>query len=225
MSALLEIRNLFAGYSPSSNILQGISFSLNKGETVGVIGLNGSGKSTLAKALMGQIPYRVGEILFKGSSLMGAPTSALRKMGIAYMRQGGAVFGNLSVEANLWLAARTSTLRSKKSLPPLLKEKSKLQASRLSGGERQLLALYMALASDPELLILDEPGAGLSPAAFGQMYSQLRDMTVEKKITTLLIEQNVARAVELSSRIALVSNGKITTLPADFEIIKNAYFL
>ena len=225
MSALLEIRNLFAGYSISSSILQGINLSMDKGEVVGVIGLNGSGKSTLARALMGQIPYRKGDILYKGVSLMDVPTSALRKMGIAYMRQGGAVFGNLSVASNLYLATDSGAMRSSISLPPSLKDKSRLLASRLSGGERQLLALYMTLASDPELLILDEPGAGLSPAASEQMYSHLRDMTAEKKITTLLIEQNVARAVELSSRIVLVSNSNITSLPADFEKIKNTYFI
>lgn len=220
MSALLEIHDLKAGYIRNVDVLQGIDLSVDSGETIGIIGLNGSGKSSLAKAIVGRIPFRSGKILFNGASLMNVRPDRLTAMGISYMRQGGGVFGNLTVEENLYLASRDIQY-----LPPFFSAKKKMQADRLSGGERQMLAFSIALASNPKLLILDEPGAGLSPSAADEIYETMNRLIKERELTVLLIEQNVARAVSLSSRVAWVEDGRLTLVPADFELIKNKYFL
>lgn len=220
MSALLDIKGLKAGYFPEVDVLQGIDLSVNFGETIGILGLNGSGKSSIAKAIVGQIPFRAGTISFMGKSLMNVRTDRLRAMGISYMRQEGGVFGNLTVEENLYLASRDVLY-----LPSFYPAKKKMQADRLSGGERQLLAFSMALTSNTKLLILDEPSAGLSPSAADEVYQTMERIIRKQALTVLLIEQNVARAVSLSSRVAWVSDGGLTMEPADFEYLKNKYFL
>ena len=220
MNALLDIKELKAGYIPKVEVLRGIDLSVNTGEIIGIIGLNGSGKSSLAKAIVGQIPFRTGSISFNGQSLMNVRADRLKAMGISYMRQGGDVFGNLTVEENLYLASSDTPYR-----PPFYSAKRKMQADRLSGGERQLLAFSMALASNTKLLILDEPSAGLSPSAVDEVYETMSRLIRERALTVLLIEQNIARAVSLSSRVAWVSDGRLTLEPADFEYIKNKYFV
>jgi ABC-type branched-subunit amino acid transport system ATPase component len=220
MSALLDIKGLKAGYIPKVEVLRGIDLSVSSGEIIGIIGLNGSGKSSLAKAIVGQIPFRTGSISFNGQSLMNVRADRLRAMGISYMRQGGDVFGNLTVEENLYLASSDIPYR-----PPFYSAKRKMQADRLSGGERQLLAFSMALASNTKLLILDEPSAGLSPSSVDEVYETMSRLIRERALTVLLIEQNIARAVSLSSRVAWVSDGRLTLEPADFEYIKNKYFV
>jgi ABC-type branched-subunit amino acid transport system ATPase component len=220
MSALLDIRGLKAGYIPEVDVLQGIDLSVNSGETIGILGLNGSGKSSIAKAIAGQIPFRTGSILFNGDSLMTVRPDRLRAMGISYMRQEGGVFGNLTVEENLYLASRDVQY-----LPSFFAAKKKMQADRLSGGERQLLAFSMALSSNTKLLILDEPSAGLSPSAADEIYETMKRIIRERALTVLLIEQNVARAVSLSTRVAWVADGRLAIEPADFEYLKNKYFV
>ncbi len=221
---MLEVKDLKAGYSRDVNILEDIGFTIGPGEVLGVIGLNGSGKSTLAKALVGRIPFRSGSITYGGISLMGVPESGLAGMGIAYMRQGGSVFGTLSVEENLTLAAGKRDIRSIYT-PSFFPDKRKVRADRLSGGERHILALSMALASNPTLLILDEPCAGLSPSVSEAVYVLLEKMIRDRSLSVLLIDHNVARLVALSSRIALLSEGRLSLLPADMNTVKNSYSL
>lgn len=224
MSALLEIKNLKAGYSWDTPVLKDVDLSIESGEVLGVIGTNGSGKSTLAKTLVGRVPFRSGSITFDGVSLIDEPESRLSKMGISYMEQGGVVFGSLSVEENLKLAAGKQKIHSI-CTPSYYQEKRRMRADFLSGGERHMLALSMALASNPKLLILDEPCAGLSPNASETFYRLLKQLMTTRSLAILLIEHNVARAVALSSRIALVTEGRINLLPADMETIKHLYIL
>ena len=227
MSTLLEIKGLYGGYEKGVNILQGIDLTVEQGEAVGIIGLNGSGKSTLGKAIMNLLPYRRGTILFDGQHIENKTTHELAQMGVAMMHQGETVFNNLSVWENLQLATGNSQhptlcssegcLLSKNSqlsevIPLLRKSKNELantKADKLSGGQRHELALAMALVRQPHLLILDEPSAGLSPIAVERMYIMLEKTRELFGVTILLIEQNIAHAVDFCNGCVILNQGRM----------------
>ena len=217
MMQVLEIHNLRGGYIPELDILQDIHLNLNEGEVVGVIGLNGSGKSTLGKAIMNMIPRREGEIRFCGQSITSLATHELATHGIAIMQQGGQVFNTMSVWENLQLAFgdvqdKEYIAQLKEIVPLLARPKKELQhtmADKLSGGQRHQLALAMTLARRPKLAILDEPSAGLSPKAVDEMYAILQQVRERLGVTILLIEQNIAKAIDFCDRSILLSQGTI----------------
>lgn len=234
MTTILSIKELTGGYLPGVNILQGINLDLQQGEAVGIIGLNGSGKSTLGKAIMNMLPFRQGEIIYEGKSITSLLTSELAHHGISIMQQGGQVFQTLSVWDNLQLAfgkhcdtAYTATL---KSLIPLVGMPEKLlrskMADKLSGGQRHQLALAMALARHPRLLILDEPSAGLSPKAVEEMYEILEAIRSKMNIAIILIEQNVNKAILFCNYCFLLGQGKITNkfLEKDIKTVEIVMF-
>jgi len=214
MSALLTIKDLWGGYKEGVDILRGIDLSVEEGQAVGIIGLNGSGKSTLGKAIMNMIPIRRGDITFAGESVMSLSTHELAQKGLSIMQQGGRVFPNLSVWENLELAFNTGMgegfdqLRA--IIPMLQRPKKELQrqmADKLSGGQKHQLALAMTLATRPRLVILDEPSAGLSPRAVEEMYGILKSIRDQLPLSVLLIEQNIARAVEYCDKVMLLRQG------------------
>lgn len=217
MTTILSIKGLTGGYLPGVDILQGIHLDLQQGEAVGIIGLNGSGKSTLGKAIMNMIPFRQGEILYEGKSITSLPTSELAHQGISIMQQGGQVFQTLSVWDNLQLAfgkhCDTTYVATLKTLIPLIGMPEKLlrskMADKLSGGQRHQLALAMALARHPRLLILDEPSAGLAPKAVEEMYEILEKARYQLNMTILTIEQNIDKALNFSKRCLLLGQGQI----------------
>lgn len=216
MKELLNIKGLWGGYKEGVDILRGINFSIGEGESVGVIGLNGSGKSTFGKAIMNMIPIRWGEIHFNGEDITTLPTSDISLRGIAIMQQGGQIFQTLSVWDNIQLALSNHSGISFKDLQPIIpilsspkRELQRQMADKLSGGQKHQLALAMALATNPRLLILDEPSAGLSPKSVIEMYSILEEARRQFGVTIILIEQNIARAVEFCDRTHLLSQGEI----------------
>lgn len=217
MTTILSIKGLTGGYLPGVDILQGIHLDLQQGEAVGIIGLNGSGKSTLGKAIMNMIPFRQGEILYEGKSITSLPTSELAHQGISIMQQGGQVFQTLSVWDNLQLAfgkhCDTTYVATLKTLIPLIGMPEKLlrskMADKLSGGQRHQLALAMALARRPRLLILDEPSAGLSPKAVEEMYEILEKARYQLNMTILTIEQNIDKSINYCDYCLLLEQGKI----------------
>lgn len=217
MMQVLEIHNLRGGYIPELDILQDIHLNLNEGEVVGVIGLNGSGKSTLGKAIMNMIPRREGEIKYCGYPIMHLDTHQLAQQGIAIMQQGGQVFGTMSVWENLQLAFGDKKNDEyvavlKEILPLLARPKKELQhtmADKLSGGQRHQLALAMTLARQPKLAILDEPSAGLSPKSVEVMYQILQQVRARLGVTMVLIEQNIAKAIDFCDRSILLAQGTI----------------
>ena len=214
---VLEIHNVRGGYIPELDILQGIDLVLNEGDVVGVLGLNGSGKSTLGKAIMNMIPRREGEIRFCGKSITSLTTHELAMQGIAIMQQGGQVFNTMSVWENLQLAfgdkKNDEYVAILKEILPLLsrpkKELQRTMADKLSGGQRHQLALAMTLARQPKLAILDEPSAGLSPKSVEEMYKILQLVRERLGVTILLIEQNIAKAIDFCDRSILLSQGTI----------------
>lgn len=210
MSEILKINNLRGGYQEGVDILRGISLEVQQGEAVGIIGLNGSGKSTFGKAIMNMIPFRKGEIIFEGEDITSLTTSQLSHRGISIMQQGGKVFENLSVWENLQLASR-GDISPLIDIIPLLqypkKELHHLMADKLSGGQKHQLSLAMILAASPRLVILDEPSAGLSPKAVKEMYQMLCSVRAKLNVTVILIEQNIAMAVNFCRYLYLLELG------------------
>ena len=236
MSEILKINNLWGGYKEGVDILRGISMEVQQGEAVGIIGLNGSGKSTFGKAIMNMIPFRKGEIFFEGEDITSLTTSHLAHRGISIMQQGGKVFPNLSVWDNLQLAAQGinsqfSILNSQLvEIIPLLQQPKKnlqnLMADKLSGGQKHQLSLAMTLATNPSLVILDEPSAGLSPKAVEEMYEILQTIRELLGVTVILIEQNISRALGSCDKSLLMEMGGVSSEieSSDFNKIEELLF-
>ena len=194
MTALLEVRDLSAGYG-DHEILRGLSLRLEAGELVAVIGPNGAGKTTLLKALAGLVPPRAGRIALQGADITGAGTRRIVESGLCYVPQEANVFPSLSVWENLtigaWTAGRSLAERAGAvvRLFPILAERRRAQAGTLSGGERQMLAMGMALMVEPRVLLLDEPSAGLAPALQRLVFDRIREINA-RGLGILLVEQN-----------------------------------
>lgn len=231
MSEILKINDLWGGYKADVDILRGVSMEVRQGEAIGIIGLNGSGKSTLGKAIMNMIPFRKGEISFEGNDVSSLTTSQLSHCGISIMQQGGKVFQTLSVWDNLKLALpnQPNVLETLRSIIPMLqvpkKELQRMMADKLSGGQKHQLSLAMTLATNPHLVILDEPSAGLSPKAVVDMYQLLHAIRNVLGITIILIEQNIARAIDFCDRCMLMSQGLLTFEKINkFEVLEEIMF-
>jgi branched-chain amino acid transport system ATP-binding protein len=213
---ILRIERVFSGYG-GRKVLKGVSLGVKKGEVVAVIGKNGAGKSTLLKAIMGFLPVWEGDVFFAEQEITNNPPHYLKKKGIGYFVQGGRVFPHLTIKENLEVAGNGLTKDSLKNkisrmtrLLPLLKSRSlNGQAGSLSGGERHQLALGMVLMHNLDLLLLDEPSAGLSPANVDKTYEFLENIRSTLDLSMLLIEQKVTEAVKFSDRVCLLKNGKI----------------
>lgn len=228
MSEILKINDLWGGYKEGVDILRGISMEVQQGEAVGIIGLNGSGKSTFGKAIMNMIPIRRGQIIFEDDDITALSTSELSHRGISIMQQGGKVFRNLSVWDNLQLASQTknrqlSTVNSQLAeIIPLLqrprKELQHLMADKLSGGQKHQLSLAMTLATNPKLVILDEPSAGLSPITVEEMYQMLHVVKEKLGVSIILIEQNIAKAVENCHRYEILKTGSFSQFNMNNDI-------
>lgn len=225
MSEILKIDDLWGGYKEDVDILQGVSLEVQQGEAVGVIGLNGSGKSTLGKAIMNMIPFRRGVITFEGEDITKLSTSQLSHRGLSIMQQGGRVFKTISMWENLQLALykqpKETLDRLKEIIPMLQQSQRQLQhtmADKLSGGQKHQLSLAMTLATNPRLVILDEPSAGLSPKAVEEMYGMLQAVRYTFGVTIILIEQNIARAIRFCDRCAIMQTGQLNLLSGNRDI-------
>lgn len=230
MTDLLKVINLRGGYTADLDILNGIDLSISSGEMVGIIGLNGCGKSTLAKAIVNLIPRKSGAILYKGKDISSLKTWQVANEGVVLMQQGGVVFQNLSVLDNLKMAFRGNNMemfsRLRNMIPLLAKserELSKITADRLSGGQRHQLALALTLACNPDIAILDEPSAGLSPKAVKEIYSMLSVIRKELNLTALIVEQNINQAIEFCDRCIFLSEGTVIEqyCDSDKSVIRN----
>ena len=225
MSEILKIDDLWGGYKEDVGILQGVSLEVQQGEAVGIIGLNGSGKSTLGKAIMNMIPFRRGVITFEGEDITKLSTSQLSHRGLSIMQQGGRVFKTISMWENLQLALykqpKETLDRLKEIIPMLQQSQRQLQhtmADKLSGGQKHQLSLAMTLATNPRLVILDEPSAGLSPKAVEEMYGMLQAVRDTFGVTIILIEQNIARAIRFCDRCAIMQTGQLNPLSGNRDI-------
>ncbi len=213
MTNLLEVDNVYAGYIQDLPILQGINFRIEPGELVAVIGPNGAGKSTLAKAIFGLLTPSQGKIIFKGENIAGLKSDQIVRRGMCYVPQMSNTFPSLSVEENLEMGAfiRQGSLKSSKDqiylMFPRLAERRRQRAGTLSGGERQMLAMGRALMLDPDLLLLDEPSAALSPILVTSVFEQIKAINQAGK-AIVLVEQNAKKALMMAQRGYVLENGR-----------------
>jgi neutral amino acid transport system ATP-binding protein len=213
MTHLLEVKDVYAGYVQDLNILQGINFHIASGELVAVIGPNGAGKSTLAKTIFGLLAPNQGEVIFKGEAIAGLRPDQIVQRGLCYVPQVANVFANLTVEENLEMGAfiRQGSLKSPKNqiyaMFPRLAERRIQKAGTLSGGERQMLAMGRALMLDPDLLLLDEPSAALSPILVNSVFEQIKAINQTGK-AIILVEQNAKKALLMADRGYVLENGR-----------------
>lgn len=213
MTAALDIVDLEAGYEPGLPIVRGASLAVMPGEIVAILGPNGAGKSTLVKAAVGLVPISAGRVRLDGQDITRVPAHEMIRRGLAFVPQTDNVFANLTIAENLELAAallradRRSRLEPVYAMFPDLARQRTLRAGRLSGGQRQMLAVARALIANPRVLVLDEPSAGLSPKLVGQVLGQLRDVR-DSGVTVLLVEQNVKAALAVADRAAILVEGR-----------------
>ena len=210
---IIEVNGLASGYVKGLNILQGVDLILKEKEVVSIIGPNGAGKSTLLKAIMGLIPIFGGKIFLNGNELKEIKSFELIQKGIAYVPQVSNVFPSLTIEENLEMGLWTTKDKQNKffeeiySMFEILFQKRKERAGNLSGGQRQLLALGRALISKPEVLLLDEPSAGLSPKAIDEVFGYIENIN-QSGVSILLVEQNAKRALRFCNRGYVLDQGR-----------------
>jgi neutral amino acid transport system ATP-binding protein len=211
---VLEAHDVVAGYSPEADVLNGVDVRVFAGEIVTVVGPNGAGKSTLMKALFGLVRPRRGRIVLGGDDITGLKPHAITRRGMAYVPQLGNVFPTLSVEENLEMGAVGATGLDKRgriaamfALFPLLAERRGQTAGTLSGGERQMVAMARALVREPDVLLLDEPSAGLAPRFVDLVFEHVR-LVNETGVTILMVEQNARRALAMSHRGYVLDLGR-----------------
>ena len=209
---LIHVDNIRAGYVPGVDILNGCSLELRKGELIGIIGPNGAGKSTLLKALFGLLDVREGRVEYRGEDISHASAHELVDRGISYVPQRDNVFPALTVEENLEMGAflRPKTFRDRvdyvSDLFPRLAERLKQRAGSLSGGERQMLAMGRALMMDPDVILLDEPSAGLSPVLQDQVFVRTREIN-KAGVSVVMVEQNARRCLQICHRGYVLDQG------------------
>lgn len=216
--SLLRIENVYAAYG-KLEVLRGVSFSLKPGELVALIGPNGAGKSTLLKVISGFLFPSTGRIVFDNDDITPLSTHLRIRKGIGYCLQGGRVFPNLTVIENLKIASispgidqKTDNFEEIFSLFPILKSMLYKRAGLLSGGERQMLAIAVALVRRPRVLLLDEPSAGLSPKIVQEVLAKIHEIRVKLGMSILLVEQNVGQALKVTDRAVVLINGEVTLI-------------
>lgn len=209
--AIIEVNGLASGYVKGLNILQGVDLVLKEKEIVSIIGPNGAGKSTLLKAIMGIIPIFGGKIFLNGQELKEIKSYELVNQGIAYVPQVLNVFPSLTVQENLemgiWGKKQKNSIDDIYNMFEVLLERKKERAGNLSGGQRQLLALGRALISKPNVILLDEPSAGLSPLAIDEVFEHIKNVN-EAGVSILLVEQNAKRALKFCHRGYVLDQGR-----------------
>jgi ABC-type branched-subunit amino acid transport system ATPase component len=210
----LEARALVSGYAAEVNVLNGVDVVLGRGEIVTVVGPNGAGKSTLIKTIFGLLRPRAGRVLLHGEDIGGEKPHTITRKGMSYVPQLDNVFPSLTVEENLEMGAvaghglnRRERLDAMYSLFPRLAQRRRQPAGTMSGGERQMVAMARALMPEPDILLLDEPSAGLAPALVGVVFDKIGEINATG-VAILIVEQNARRALALSDRGYVLDLGR-----------------
>jgi branched-chain amino acid transport system ATP-binding protein len=214
LAALLSVESLVAGYEPGLPIVNGASVHAAQGEIVALLGPNGAGKSTLIKAVAGLVPLAAGRVLLDGKDLTYMPAHLRIREGLAFAPQTENIFASMSVDDNLRLAAglmpyarRAERVAAMYAVFPDLARQRALLAGRLSGGQRQMLAIARALLVEPKALMLDEPSAGLSPKLVEVVFAKLAEIRASG-VTIVLVEQNTRAALALADRAYVLVQGR-----------------
>ena len=224
---LLEVKDLEVSYGVI-RALKGISFKVDRGEIVSLIGANGAGKTTTLHTVTGLLHPVSGSVYYKGQDLTKIPSHKIVSMGLVHVPEGRRIFQNLSVYDNLLMGAYSQKDKAKIEenmklvfkLFPRLEERRKQMAGTLSGGEQQMLAMGRALLSDPEMVVLDEPSMGLSPLLVSEVFEIVKTFRENGK-TVLLVEQNAKKAMSISDRVYVLETGSIIKEGAASELIND----
>lgn len=232
--AMLEVKDLEVYYGMIQAI-KGISFEVNKGEVIALIGANGAGKTTTLHTITGLLSPKKGSVMFEGKDITKIPAHKIVSMGMAHVPEGRRVFADLSVYENLKLGAYTrkdkenlnKDLESIYERFPRLAERKNQSAGTLSGGEQQMLAMGRALMSKPSIILMDEPSMGLSPILVNEIFDIIESIS-KSGTTVLLVEQNAKKALSIADRAYVLETGKIVTSGKASELldddsIKKAY--
>lgn len=224
--AMLEVKDLQVYYGVIQ-ALKGVSFEVNQGEVIALIGANGAGKTTTLHTLTGLLPAKQGSIVFEGKDITKVPAHKIVEMGIAHVPEGRRVFSQLSVYENLKMGAYTR--KDKKEIAenlenvykrfPRLEERKNQRAGTLSGGEQQMLAMGRALMSNPKMIVMDEPSMGLSPIFVNEIFDIIEKVSASGT-TVLLVEQNAKKALSIADRAYVLETGKIV-LSGDAKELMN----
>lgn len=231
MAALLQTRNLQAWYG-DAQALFGIDFLLDEGELVAIIGANGAGKSTFLKSVTGLVKVASQSVEWKGKAIGGSPPGEIVRQGLAMVPEGRRLFASLSVEENLLMGASARRkgpwdLQRLYKLFPVLKERRRLPATSLSGGQQQMVAIGRALMSNPEVLLCDELSLGLAPIIIREIYDTMPVITAEG-MSVVIVEQDVSMAQRVSSRLYCLQEGRVSLHGKSDDVtreqISQAYF-
>jgi branched-chain amino acid transport system ATP-binding protein len=227
VAALLELEEVRAGYGPTS-VLHGISLEVQDGEVVSLLGANGAGKTTTLRAITAGVRW-TGDIRFAGKSLRKMHTEDVVRHGIAHVPEGRGILTELTVEENLKLGShlRRDGPAVRKDYDrvfdyfPVLRDRRRLSASTLSGGEQQMLALARAFLMKPRLMLLDEPSLGLAPLVVRAIFEIIRAINTEDRVAVLLVEQNARLALEMSSKAYVLEVGRLAIEGSSAELKGN----
>ena len=227
---MLAVGNLHVSYG-SIIALRGVSLQVAEGEIVAVIGPNGAGKSTLLLTIAGIVRAKQGSIEFAGGRVTGAAPERLVAAGLSLVPEGRHIFGSLTVAENIALGATTRSDRVAiaadtervLALFPVLRERLRQRAGKLSGGEQQMLAIARALLAKPRLLLLDEPSLGLAPLVVKQVYDAIEELR-RSGVTILIVEQSVGRALKVADRTYVLNSGAVTISGRSAELQGTAAF-
>ncbi len=229
--SLLSARDVVGGYTKADTILKGVSVTADAGEIVAILGPNGAGKSTLLKAIAGQLDVREGAVELNGTAINGLKPREIAQRGVAYVPQEANVFPSMTIRENLeiggYLAPKHVAARMAEIFErfPMLAEKRREAARTLSGGQRQVLAVAVALMVAPSLMLLDEPSAGLSPVATAELFDTIRGIR-DQGVAVVLVEQNALDALGLAERGYILAaganhiSGNAADLAADPDVRK-----
>ena len=225
--AMLEVKDLQVYYGVIQ-ALKGISFEVNQGEVIALIGANGAGKTTTLQTLTGIIPSKAGKISFEGKDITKTPAHKIVEMGMAHVPEGRRVFADMTVYENLLMGAYTrkdkneiaQSLENVYKRFPRLKERKHQRAGTLSGGEQQMLAMGRALMSKPRIILMDEPSMGLSPIFVNEIFDIIKEVS-EGGTTVLLVEQNAKKALSIADRAYVMETGNITLSGKAEDLLNN----
>ncbi len=228
MAAMLEIEDLHVYYG-MIHAIKGLSFEVNEGEIITLIGANGAGKTTTLHTITGLLKPKSGKITFEGRDLTKTPPHKIVELGMAHVPEGRRVFQNLTVYANLKLGAYTKkdkaeiaeTLEMVYSRFPRLKERASQIAGTLSGGEQQMLAMGRALMSRPRIILMDEPSMGLSPLLVSEIFDIIKSISASGT-TVLLVEQNAKKALSIADRAYVLETGRIVLSGSASKLMNDA---
>lgn len=226
--AMLEVKDLKVYYGIIQAI-KGVSFHVNEGEVIALIGANGAGKTTILHTVSGLLSPRSGSVVFEGTDIVKIPGHKIVSMGMAHVPEGRRVFAQLSVLQNLKMGAYTrrdkeeieETLKMIFDRFPRLEERQNQLAGTLSGGEQQMLAIGRALMSHPKLILMDEPSMGLSPILVNEIFDIIKEVS-KSGTTVLLVEQNAKKALSIADRAYVLETGKIVLEGAAGDLLNNA---